>query len=207
MHHLTSAGPLNTAPTLCVAVYELVGGYRDRAVPAASALHLMYAASFTHEHLPKTESSGPKYTIQHVYDSNMELLIRDAMIPLGLELLTKSDNSAQHNSDRVLRVMVEITRATSSQVMIYGQYYELEPCQSDNKESCHIKEIERICEKYKGALHACAAACGAILGGGNEEEIKKMRRCGLFIGKMQGMINKIGSNDKGLKELVGELRN
>ena len=152
MHHLTFAAPRNTAPALCVAACELVGGHRDRALPAASALHLMYAASFTHEHLPLTESSRPKSTIQHVYGPNVELLIGDAIVPFGIELLAKSDDPDQNNSDRVLRVMVEITRATGSQGMVYGQYCEVETCRSDNKESCHIREIEHVSEKYEGAL-------------------------------------------------------
>ncbi|XVF03846.1 hypothetical protein REPUB_Repub05bG0028200 [Reevesia pubescens] len=201
MHHLTFVAPRNTAPALCVAACELVGGHRDKALPAASALHLMYAASFTHEHLLLSESSRPSSTIQHVYGPNIELLIGDAIIPFGLELLAKSDDLAQNNSDRVLRVMVEITRATGSKGMIHAQYHEVEPCQSDNK------EIERICEKYEGALHACATACGAILGGGNEEEIEKLRRYGLYIGKIQGMIKRIGSNDKDVNKFVEELRN
>ncbi|XP_022753925.1 heterodimeric geranylgeranyl pyrophosphate synthase small subunit, chloroplastic-like [Durio zibethinus] len=208
MHHLTFAAPRNTAPALCVAACELVGGHRDQALPAASALHLIYAASFTHEHLPLTESSRPKSAIQHVYRPNIELLIGDATLPFGLELLAKSDDPNQNKSDRVLQVMVEITRAAGSQEMIYGQYCEVETCQSDNKESCHshIGEIERICEKYDGAMHACGAACGAILGGGSEEEIEKMRSYGLYIGKIQGMINRIGSHDKDLNKLVDGLR-
>ncbi|XVF77416.1 hypothetical protein PTKIN_Ptkin14bG0041200 [Pterospermum kingtungense] len=61
--------------------------------------------------------------------------------------------------------------------------------------------------KYEGVLHACAAACGAILGGGSEEEIEKLRRYGLYIGKIQGMMNRIGNKDKDVKILVEELRN
>ncbi|XVE80402.1 hypothetical protein DITRI_Ditri14bG0136700 [Diplodiscus trichospermus] len=208
MHHLTFAAPRNTAPALCVAACELVGGHRDQALPAASALRLIYAASFTHEHLPLTESSRPKSTIQHVYGPNIELLTGDAITPFALEILSKSDDPTLNNSDRVLRVMIEITRAAGSQGMIHGQYHMVEPpCQSDNKESSHIGEIERACEKYEGELHACAAACGSILGGGNEDEIEKLRSYGLYMGKMLGMMNRIGSNDKGLTKMVDELRN
>ncbi|XVF77415.1 hypothetical protein PTKIN_Ptkin14bG0041100 [Pterospermum kingtungense] len=209
MHRLTLAAPRNTAPALCVAACELVGGHRDQALAAASALHLMYAASYTHEHLPLTKSSRPaKSTIQHVYGPNVELMIGDAMIPFGLELLARADDPAQNNSDRVLRVMVEITRATGSQGMVYGQYYEVEQLsQSDNKQLGHLKEIEHVCEKCEGVLHACAAACGAILGGGSEEEIEKLRRYGLYIGKIQGMMNRVGNKDKDVKNLVEEIRN
>lgn len=201
MNHLTFSAPRSTAPALCVAACELVGGHRDQALPAASALQLMYAASFAHEHLPLTQSSRPKSEIQHLYGPNIELLTGDAMIPFGLELLAVSDDPTQKNSDRVLRVMVEITRAIGSQGMVHGQYYEVEPYESSN-----IRQNERVSEKYEGTLHGCAAACGAILAGGSEVEIEKMRRYGLYIGKIQGMIRRDERNSKDLKELVEETR-
>ncbi|KAG4161622.1 hypothetical protein ERO13_D01G067700v2 [Gossypium hirsutum] len=167
---------------------------------AASALQLMYAASFAHEHLPLTQSCRPKSEIQHLYGPNIELLIGDAMIPFGLELLAVSDDPTQKNSDRVLRVMVEITRAIGSQGMVHGQYYEVE------YESSCIRQNEGASEKYEGTLHGCVAACGAILGGGSEVEIEKMRRYGVYIGKIQGMIRRDERKSKDLKELVEETR-
>lgn len=203
MNYLTFAAPRSTAPALCVAACELVGDHRDSALPAASALQLMYAASFTHEHLPLTQSSRPKSEIQvqHPYGPNIELLIGDAMLPFGLELLAVSDDPTQNNSDRVLRVMVEITRAIGSQGMVHGQYYEVEPYASS-----YLGQNERVSEKYEGTLHGCAAACGAILGGGSEVEIEKLRRYGVYIGKVQGMLSRDGRNGKDLKELVEETR-
>ncbi|MBA0722096.1 hypothetical protein Golax_009576 [Gossypium laxum] len=209
MHHLTFAAPRTTASALCVAACELVNGHRDRALPVASAIHLVYAASFTHECVPRSETSRPTSKIQHVYGPGIELQIGDAMIPFGMELLAKSDNPARNDSDRILRVMVEITRAIGSEGMIYGQYDEVESYQSDNNKSSHIEEIERVSEKYEGTLYACAGACGALIGGGSEDEIEKLRKYGLHIGKIEGIMNRIGSNsDKDLMEkLVEELRN
>ena len=205
MHHLVFAAPQNTAPALCLAACELVGGHRDQAMAAASALHLMHAASFTHEHLPLTDRPRPKSRpmIHHAYGPNIELLLGDAIIPFGFELLARSDDPAQNNSDRILRVTIEMTRAMGSQGMVEGQYYELECPQSDGEELCDIGWIEQVCKKKEGGLHACGAACGAILGGGSEEEIEKLRRFGLYVGMIQGA----GRKEKGLKEVVEELRN
>ncbi|KAK9175063.1 hypothetical protein WN944_027068 [Citrus x changshan-huyou] len=69
----------------------------------------------------------------------------------ALHLLASSDNPAGNNSGRILRVMVEMTRAMGSQ------------------------DVEMTYETYKkneGGLHTCGAACGAILGGGSVEEIE-----------------------------------
>ncbi|KAK8643948.1 hypothetical protein V6N13_013225 [Hibiscus sabdariffa] len=208
MHHLTFAAPRNTAPALCVAACELVGGHRDQALPAASAIHLVYAALFFHEHLPLTESSRPKSKVEHVYAPSMELQIGNAMVPFGLELLAKSDDPTQNNSDRILRVMVEITRSMGSQGMIHGQYYKVEFRESNDNKLNEVEKIERVSEKYEGTLYACAAACGAIIGGGSEEEIERMRKYGLYMGKIQGIMSRIGSMDNDvMKSTVEELRN
>lgn len=206
MHYLTFAAPWNTAPALCVAACELVGGHRNLALPAASALHLMYAASYTHENLPLQESCRPKSTIHHEYSPNIELLTGASIMSFGLEVLAKSYNPAQNISDRILRVIVELTRSVGSQGMINGQYHEMESIQFNGSGSCHVEEIERVCEKYEGALYTCAATCGAIMGGGNEEEIEKMRRYGLYVGKIQGMTRRIRGNDKDLMKFVEEMR-
>ncbi|GMJ15959.1 hypothetical protein HRI_005265100 [Hibiscus trionum] len=207
MHRLMFAAPRNAAPALCVAACELVGGHRNQALPTASAIHVVYAASFFHEHLPLTESSRPKSKVEHVYAPSMELQIGDAMIPFGLELLSQSDDPTQNNSDRILHVMVEITRAIGSRGMIHGQFYQVEPHESDNNESSHMEQIERVSEKYEGTMYGCAAACGAIIGGGSEEEIERMRKYGSYIGKIEGIVNRSGSMDKDLmRRMVGELR-
>lgn len=53
------------------------------------------------------------------------------MLPFGLELLASSDNPAGNNSGRILRVMVEMTRAMGSQGVVEGQYNELQCSQCD----------------------------------------------------------------------------
>ncbi|KAL4310274.1 hypothetical protein GQ457_01G006090 [Hibiscus cannabinus] len=199
MNGLTFAAPLSTAPTLCVAACELVGGHRDVALPTASALWLMHSASYTHEHLPLMHSSRPKSDVRHLYGPNMELLIGDALIPFGFELLANSDDPARNNSNRILRVMVEISRAIGSQGMIHKQYHQVESYQSNNTKSDHLEKIEQ----HEGALYGCAAACGAILGGGSEEEIEKMRRYGVNVGKVASGVER---NDKEMKKLVEEMR-
>ena len=204
MRHLAFAAPQNNAPALCVAACELVGGHRDQATAAASALHLMYAASFAHEQLPLTDRPRPtsRPNTHHAYGPNIELLIPDGMTPFGFELLAKSDDPAQNNSGRILRVTIEIARAVGSQGIVDGQYQELERPQSDAN-----GWIEHVSKKKEGGFYACGAACGAILGGGSEEEIEKLRRFGLYVGMIQGMLNGVGRNEKGLAKVVEELRN
>lgn len=185
MHHLIFTAPKTTVPALCLATCELVGGQRHQAISAASALLLMEAATYTHEHLPLTDRPGPM--INHVYGPNMELLTGDGIVPFGFELLARSDGG--ENSERILKVMVEISRAVGSGGgVIDAQYGKILYSGSDGEEMCHVEEIRHVVEKYEGRLHSCGAVCGGVLGGGCEEEIERLRKFGYYVGIIQGMI-------------------
>ncbi|XP_058220089.1 heterodimeric geranylgeranyl pyrophosphate synthase small subunit, chloroplastic-like [Rhododendron vialii] len=206
MNCLVFAAPKTKAPALCVASCELVGGRRAEAMDAASALHLMHSAAYTHENLPLTDRPDAKPMIHHAYNPNIELLTGDGIVPFGFELLARDVGPAQNNLDQVLRVIVEITRAIGSRGIVHGQYNEIQGTQSDDGELCNDEWIEYVCKKKEGELHACGAACGAILGGGSEDEIEGLRKYGLYVGMIYGILNGVGRKEKGLVEVVEKLR-
>ncbi|KAL5101305.1 hypothetical protein RYX36_005632 [Vicia faba] len=188
MHHLIFNAPKTTVPALCLAACELVGGERDQAISAASALLIMEAATYTHEHLPLTDRPKPEFGMNHVYGPNVELLAVDGIVPFGFELLARSDNG--ENSERILRVTVEISRAVGSRGVIDAQYRKAMGSRSDGEEMCHVEEIRRVVEKYEGGLHSCGAVCGGVLGGGREVEIERLRKFGFYVGMIQGMVQR-----------------
>ncbi|XP_052177402.1 heterodimeric geranylgeranyl pyrophosphate synthase small subunit, chloroplastic-like [Diospyros lotus] len=181
MHHLVFAHHRTKAPALCLAACELVGGDRTQAatVAAASALHLVHAAARTHEHLQLSGETQPDPHTSHAYGPNIELLTGDGIVPFALELLARSVDPARKDSDRVLRAIVEITRAIGPQGFIGGRYKEIK-----GKE----QSAAHAWEKKEGELHACGAACGAILGGASEEEIERLRAYGLYVGMIHEII-------------------
>ncbi|BFG29576.1 hypothetical protein CerSpe_158500 [Prunus speciosa] len=202
MHHFVFSAPPSPAPALCVAACELVGGHRDQAIAAAAALHLMHAAAVIHEQLPSTDRPKTKPKPGPMaYSPGIELLTGDGIFAFGYELLAKSMDPAQNNSERVLRVIVEMTRAMGSQGMVDGQYHEiLLLCKQS-------RDYNYVCEKKEGGFHACGAACGAILGGASEEEIERLRRYGLCVGAMRAFSNRVEEgNEMETKEVVKELR-
>lgn len=207
MHHLVFAAPRTTVPPLCVAACELVGGHRDQAMPAASALLLMLAAAYTHEHLFLTDRPKPGPTTHHAYGLNIELLTGDGIIPFGFELLARSDDPTHENSDRIKRVIIEISRAVGSEGLVEGQYRKILNTESDGGEMRHVSSAKHVAEKKEGGLHACGAACGAVLGGGSEEEIERLRQYGFYVGMIQGLLRRVEIAEKGLMKEVEELRN
>ncbi|KAJ8754638.1 hypothetical protein K2173_010729 [Erythroxylum novogranatense] len=210
MHRLTFSAPYTTAPALCIAACELVDGHRDQAMAAAAALRLTHAAAFVHEQLPLTDRPRPKNrpTIDHLFGPNIELLTGDGIAPFGFELLANSDDPTQNNSERILRVIIEIARATGAQGRIQGRYneLELEYVQSEDEKWSHLAWINEVCKKKEGEMHACAGACGAILGGGSEEEIEKLRSFGLHVGILQAIGSMVKRGEKAHMEVVSGLR-
>ncbi|KAL7087931.1 hypothetical protein ACP275_13G098300 [Erythranthe tilingii] len=188
MHHLIFAAPRTGAAALCVAACELVGGDRRQAMAAAAAVHLMHAAAYTHEHLSlmTTGRPGPEPEIEHKYSPNIELLIGDGLIPFGLELLAGSFlDRTRNDPDRVVRVMIEITIAVGSQGTVDGLYRKLGAIDGNYYDYEVI--MEYVCRKRDGELHGCGAACGAVLGGGAEEEVEKLRKFGVYAGVVRGL--------------------
>ncbi|KAI3441665.1 uncharacterized protein J3R85_002270 [Psidium guajava] len=207
MHHLTFAAPKSTAPALCIAACELVGGGRDQAMPAAAALHIIHAAAVAHENLPLTDRPEIRPPVAHAYGPNVELMTGDGMVPFGLEMLAGSDDPSRGDSERILRAIVEITRATGSQGMVYGQYHEVEYLLPRGRDRRHPDWADHVWAKKEGELHACAAACGAILGGGTEEEIEGLRRYGFYVGMIRGMmVHGDGRREDGVLSTVQEMK-
>ncbi|KAL5978643.1 hypothetical protein ACLOJK_029760 [Asimina triloba] len=57
--------------------------------------------------------------------------------------------------------------------------------------------VKEVCRKKEGALYACGGVCGAILGGAREEEIEKLRRFGLLVGTIYGLLYGAGKGQRG----------
>ncbi|KAK9077557.1 hypothetical protein SSX86_005894 [Deinandra increscens subsp. villosa] len=178
MHHLTFSPPKPTAAALCVAACEVVGGDRADAVVAASAIHLMHAAIYTHDHLLLTDRPGSG--IPHRFGSNVELLTGDGIMPFGFELLAGSGGA---DSEKMLKVVVEIAQAVGGKGMVDGWS-----------------------GRPSRRLDGCGAACGAILGGGSVEEIDRMKRFGVYVGKIQGLLSDESGSEGGKVELAEKWR-
>ncbi|WCJ32937.1 Geranylgeranyl pyrophosphate synthase chloroplastic [Euphorbia peplus] len=213
MRHFTFAAPKTSAPALCIAACELFGGSREQALAAATALRLMQAATSTRENIIKIDLQNKIDNFEpafgYRYGPNLELLTPDAMVPLGFELLARVDDPDHIDPGRIVRVIMEISHAMGSKGMIEGQYNEIKHVKSECRDgSFDGMWLNDVCRKKEGRIHACAGACGAILGGGNEEEIEKMRRCGVYAGMIQGILKK--GEEKGTEEWhlreVNELR-
>ncbi|XP_022975728.1 heterodimeric geranylgeranyl pyrophosphate synthase small subunit, chloroplastic-like [Cucurbita maxima] len=200
--HFVFSAPRNSAAAMCIAACEFVGGHRDQAMAAATALQLIYAATYTREYPPLTaRGSSNAAMVDRVYAPNIQLLTGVGIAPIGFEILAGSCDLSESGSDRVRRVMGEMARAMGSEGWIGGQFKELE-------EVTAAAEAEEVIEKTEGELHARGGACGAILGSGSEEEIEKMRKYGRIVGMVKGLSKKVfgGKENERKREKIKELK-
>ncbi|XP_043691017.1 heterodimeric geranylgeranyl pyrophosphate synthase small subunit, chloroplastic-like [Telopea speciosissima] len=218
MNYLVFSAPRTMAPALSIAACELVGGQPEKAIPAASVLHLMYAASTVHQRLlqsGRAKSPTTNYTVDHhnnTFPAGVELLTGDGIFSFGYELLARpfQDNKPE----RILRVIMEITHAMGAQGMVEGQYLQL--CRSGSESDYDMASDGKVgwsIEKMEGGLYACGAACGAILGGATKEETERLRSFGRYVGIIHGMITSMDDSDdgehekkEGLSEVLEKLR-
>lgn len=201
LHHLTLAAPRSSAPALCVAACELVGGSSAQAMDAAAALHLMHASLSVHKQLCHEASVSS-------FGANIELLTGDGMVSLAFELLTKFDDEDESRSRRILRVIVEISKAAGSEGLLTGEYNELQLARLSGFTGADWRDafwIDHVCGKKEGGWHACAAACGGILGGGSEEEIQKLRKLGYLVGMIRGIVSAKGGGAGDSMKMVEEM--
>ncbi|KAL5731265.1 hypothetical protein ACHQM5_004013 [Ranunculus cassubicifolius] len=209
MSHLVGEVPRSMAPALCVAACEVVGGDREKAIAAACALHLMHTATYTHEYL---QLSNPAMGLarpmgHHGYGPVVELLAGDGMIPIGYELLAAMESQPNSNSQHIVQVMGEVAFAMGAQGMVHGQYLKMKCMGLVGDVPVDDATIYEALEKKGGALYSCGAACGAILGGGSEEEIEKLRRFGLYVGMIHNiMVRDVLGKDKKLMKFAASLR-
>lgn len=91
-----------------------------------------------------------------------------------------------------MQVVIEISKAVGAQGMVAR---EDEGVECDNLD----RQVAR-------QLHGCGAACGAIMGGGTLEEVERLKRYGVYVGKIEWVLGDEGKDEGGKVELVERLR-
>ncbi|KAL5732022.1 hypothetical protein ACHQM5_004688 [Ranunculus cassubicifolius] len=206
MSYLLRKTPKSMAPALCIAACEAVGGDKEQAIPAASALHLMHVATFSHEHLQLTDQPRRRAMPHHGLGPKRELIAADNMVPIGYQLLAAAGHDTK--PEYLVRVMVEIGKSMGAQGMVNGVYLKLK-CMGLISDEVAMEEdaVYEAIENLGGALYSCGGACGAILGGGSDEEVEKLRRFGVCVGIIHNiMIHDILGTDKIFLKLADSLR-
>ena len=175
------AGGKRLRPILCMASAEAVGGDIQTVLPVACAIEMIHTYSLIHDDLPAMDDDDYRrgqLTNHKVFGEGIAVLAGDALLTEAFHLMSKRDLPGNVNSDSLLAVINEISKAAGFFGMVGGQVADLK---SEGKE-VDEKTLHYIHVHKTEALITVSIRAGAILAGASEKELQVLSEYGRKIG-------------------------
>ena len=157
---------------------ELVSGkINGSAEIAAAAIEMVHTYSLVHDDLPAMDDDDLRRgvaTCHKAFDEATAILTGDGLLTLAFEILAKEID----DSDVAVSLIGELAEAAGPAGMIAGQMTDFKA----EKTKGTRELLEYIHTNKTAKMFGCAAAMGAIAGGGDDVKIKSLREYGLKIG-------------------------
>ncbi|AXV38312.1 MAG: serralysin [Methanobacterium sp. BRmetb2] len=175
--HLIKAGGKKLRPSLVVLSCEAVSGNPKNALKTAAAMELIHTFSLIHDDImDKDELRRGEPSVHILWGEPMAILAGDTIFSKAFEAIldTKIDDVSSSRVIEALKTVVD-----SCIKICEGQ-----ACDMGFEEKFDVKEKEYLSMIYKktAALIAAATKSGAILGGGDQEQIEALSEYGRLIG-------------------------
>ncbi len=202
MIYSLNAGGKRLRPILCIAATEAVGGQADNCLTAACALEMIHTYSLIHDDLPAMDNDDLRRgqpTCHIKFDEATAILAGDALLTMAFNILASGDNSDSNNPATKLSVLETISRAAGQPGMIEGQMTDIE----SEGETLEFDALAKMHDLKTGALITASVLSGALLGGGSDEQIRKLENYSKFIGLAFQVADDI-LNVTGDPELMGK---
>ncbi|GLT28602.1 hypothetical protein SLA2020_104960 [Shorea laevis] len=179
MRYSLLAGGKRIRPLLCIASCELMGGEETLAIPMACTVEMIHTASLISDDLPCMDNDDLRrgqLTNHKVYGEKFAVLAGGGLLCLAFENL--ASKTVNVSPERVLRAITEVSSAIGSKGLMGGQIMDLE---SEGKR-VSLEQLEYIHMHKTARLLEASAVCGAIIGGGSDEDVERVRRYARRIG-------------------------
>jgi geranylgeranyl diphosphate synthase type II len=178
MRYSIFAGGKRIRPVLCLAACQAVGGKPSAALPLACAVECIHTYSLIHDDLPCMDDDDlrrGKPTNHNVFGEGIAVLAGDALLTEAFALVAKAKPPRAYP----VRVLVkELAFAAGSLRLIAGQVQDLEnenrPVTLDDVRTTHLNKTAGL---ITGAIRL-----GAMAGGANASELKRLTRYGQDLG-------------------------
>uniref|UniRef100_A0A7N0T916 Geranylgeranyl diphosphate synthase n=1 Tax=Kalanchoe fedtschenkoi TaxID=63787 RepID=A0A7N0T916_KALFE len=199
MRYSLLAGGKRVRPVLCLAACELVGGEEAAAMPCACAVEMIHTMSLIHDDLPCMDNDDlrrGKPTNHKVFGEDVAVLAGDALLSFAFEHIAVS--TAGVSKGRILRAVGELAKAIGSEGLVAGQVVDI--C-SEGLTDVGLEQLEYIHVHKTAALLEASVVLGAIVGGGTDEEVEKLRKFARYIGLLFQVVDDILDVTKSSQEL------
>ncbi|KAL9245992.1 hypothetical protein vseg_019581 [Gypsophila vaccaria] len=202
MRYSLLAGGKRVRPVLCIAACELVGGDEGAAMAAACAVEMIHTMSLIHDDLPCMDNDDMrrgKATTHKVYGEDVAVLAGDSLLSFAFEHLVESTPlGGKVDAGRVVRAVGELARAIGAEGLVAGQVVDIH---SEGVDGIGIEELEFIHVHKTAKLLEAAVVLGGILGGGDDDEVERLRRFARGIGLLFQVVDDILDVTKSSQEL------
>jgi geranylgeranyl diphosphate synthase, type II len=156
-------------PTLVLLAFELVGGKAASAIPAACAVELIHAYSLVHDDLPAMDDDDLRRgrpTCHRQFDEATAILVGDALQARAYELL-----AALEPPEVAARCVARMAHAAGAAHLVGGQMDDLTG--TDGVTS--LEQLQAIHRRKTGAMFLVSLELGTIIGGGNQDDLDRVR--------------------------------
>lgn len=165
-------------PSLVLWSCELFSGkINHNARISAAAIEMVHTYSLVHDDLPAMDDDDfrrGKETCHKKFDEATAILAGDGLLTLAFEIIAKQVDKPE----TAVELMGELAEASGAAGMIGGQMADLRA----EKTEASKELLEYIHTNKTGRMFGCSAAMGAICGGGDEEDVRRLSNYGLKIG-------------------------
>ncbi|MBF0270507.1 MAG: polyprenyl synthetase family protein [Magnetococcales bacterium] len=178
-HSLLGGGGKRLRPILVLAAAEAVGGSIGPLLPMACALECIHTYSLIHDDLPAMDDDDLRRgvpTCHKAFDEATAILAGDALLTLAFELAATPVPG--QNDGAVLAMIAQLARDAGIHGMVGGQMLDI---QAEDQETT-LAELQNIHIHKTGALLRSCCLIGARLGGGDENQVRRLNRFGEAFG-------------------------
>ncbi|KAF7007862.1 hypothetical protein CFC21_022753 [Triticum aestivum] len=191
MRYALLAGGKRVRPALCLAACVVSGGREAWAMAPAAAVEMVHTMSLVHDDLPCMDDDNlrrGKPTCHVMYGEPMA----------SVDSYPPDVDPAKHTA-RVVRAIGELARCIGSEGLVAGQVVDLE--MTGSTETVPLDRLEYIHLHKTAALLEASVVIGAIIGGGSEEQIERLRKYARSIGLLFQVVDDILDVTKSSEEL------
>ncbi|KAL6619973.1 hypothetical protein ACP70R_032063 [Stipagrostis hirtigluma subsp. patula] len=190
MRYSLLAGGKRVRPVLALAACELVGGDGASAAPVACAVEMVHTMSLIHDDLPCMDDDDLRRgrPTNHVaFGVSTALLAGDALLALAFEHVARGCADHGVPAERGLRAVAELGNAVGAEGLAGGQVADI----AGEGAAVDLATLEYIHVHKTARLLEAAAVCGAIVGGGTDEEVESIRRYAWCVGLLFQVVDDV----------------
>ena len=203
------AGGKRIRPILVLAVSEMFGGTAQSVLPFACAIELIHTYSLIHDDLPAMDNDDyrrGKLTNHKVFGEGAAVLAGDALLNMAFEIMVETLTDSV-SIERNIKAIQEVAAASGIEGMIGGQIIDI-----DSKGKQLNEEDLRCMHSLKtGRLITASAVAGAIMSGGNDYDLERIRcyaqNLGLAFQIKDDILSEIGEQSKLGKKIGNDREN